>query len=193
MLLKWTGIILSEYEGKKLAAAWLNTFPGVKPWQEANADKWRKGIQGYTALGRNYVAKMFTDQNNIQVQGSGAEVAKLTIHYLSQELDINKLCLFIHDSYTFECDTLEEAKQYAKILAEKMNESWREVSKNFIIKDLPMPVDAVVSHNWYDCQEDKNLLYKYSIGTDGVRSEQTEFADTPAKEPEIEFDMEDEE
>ena len=76
-------------------------------------------------------------QNNIQVQGSGAEVAKLIIHYLSKELDIQKLCAFVHDSYTFECDTLDEAKEYAKILAEKMNEAWREVSKNFIIKDLP--------------------------------------------------------
>lgn len=171
MLLTWTGIILSEAEGKKLAKAWLNTYPGVKPWQEENANKWRAGQQGYTALGRNYIAKLFTDQNNVQVQGSGAEVAKLTLVYLDQELSMEKLCLFVHDSYTFECDTFDEAKHYAKILAEKMNEAWREVSKNFQVKDLPMPVDAVVSHNWKDCQEDENLLYKYSISSKGERSE----------------------
>lgn len=174
MLLKWTGIILTEAEGKRLANTWINTYPGVKPWQEDNAKKWRAGQPGFTALGRNYYAKLFTDQNNIQVQGSGAEVAKLTIHYLSKELDVKKLCAFVHDSYTFECDTLDEAKEYAKILAEKMNEAWREVSKNFIIKDLPMPVDAVVAKNWYDCQEDKNLIYKYSITTKGERIEKEE-------------------
>lgn len=171
MLLKWTGIVLSEAEGKKLSQAWLRTYPGVKPWQEANAGKWRKGESGYTALGRRYVAKMFTDQNNIQVQGSGAEVAKLSMHYQAKELDIRKLVVFVHDSYTYECDTLEEAKHYAKVLAEKMLEAWVEVSKNFAVKDLPMPVDAVVGKNWYDCQEDKNLIYKYSISYKGERNE----------------------
>lgn len=171
MLLKWTGIVLSEEEGKKLSRAWLNTYPGVKPWQEENARMWRAGQQGYTALGRNYVSKMFTDQNNIQVQGSGAEVAKLAKHYMSKELDIRKLCAFIHDSYTFECDTFEEAQAYAKVVAEKMHEAWYEVSRNFQVKDLPMPVKAVVGHNWHDCQEDENLLYYYNIDYKGERSE----------------------
>lgn len=192
ILLKLTGILLDEAEGKKLAAAWLRTYPGVKPWQEENAGKWRAGSPGHTALGRNYIAKLFTDQNNIQVQGSGAEVAKLTIHYLAQEIDIRKLCVFVHDSMTFECDTLDEAKHYAKVLAEKMNEAWREVSKNFKVKNLPMPVDAVVAKNWKDCQENENLIYSYHITTDGDRKECIGLA--KEEELEIDFDdMEDEE
>lgn len=171
MLLKQTGILLSEAEGKKLATAWSNNFPGVRPWQEENAAKWRRGERGYTALGRPYIAKLFTDQNNIQVQGSGSEVAKLAKYYMSQKLDIYKLCNFVHDSFTFECDTLEEAREYAKIMAECMLEAWTEASKNFAVTDLPMPVDAVVANNWYDCQEDKNLIYRYSISHEGVRSE----------------------
>lgn len=163
ILLKYTGIKLTPEQGGEIARAWKNVFPGVKVWQDENASKFNRGDLGYTALGRPYKAKMFTDQNNIMIQGSGAEVAKLAIHYFVLEgLDLKKLCVFIHDSYTFECDTLEEAQHYAKVLAECMKKSWMAVSESFLIKDLPMPVDAVVAHNWYDCQEDKNILYKYS-------------------------------
>lgn len=167
ILLKNTGIKLEFEQGASIAEAWLNIFPGVREWQQENIKKWRKGETGYTALKRPYKADRPTDFNNIQIQGSGAEVAKLAIHYcVDKGLDLSKLCVFIHDSYTFECDTLEEAKHYAEVLAHSMQEAWKAVGsggeKGFLIRDLPMPVDAVVAHNWYDCQEDKNILYKFS-------------------------------
>lgn len=174
ILLKLTGIIISEQEGRRLAKAWNVVFPGVKPWQEANATRWRAGLPGYTALGRPYIAKLFTDQNNIAIQGSGSEVAKLAHHYFDSQEDvtIDELCNFVHDSFTFELDTLEEAVKYAKALAPAMNEAWKEESKNFAVKDLPMPVKVVVAHNWYDCQEEENVLYSYDILTDGTHKEQ---------------------
>lgn len=166
ILLKLTGIYLEEAEGARLAKMWLNIFPAIKPWQTQNADNWRKGETGYTALGKPYTAKLFTDQNNIMIQGSGGEVAKLAIHYQAKEQDIKAMCNFVHDSFTYEYDTLDEAKACAKIVAHSMVDSWHEVGKNFEVTDLPMPVKACVGHNWDDLQEEENMLYVYEIKDD---------------------------
>lgn len=163
ILLANTGIALSEEEGERLAYEWLRAYPSVRGWQQDNAKKWRGEVKGYTALGRPYIAKLYTDFGNLQIQGSGAEVAKLAMHYMLKELDVYKLCAFIHDSYTFECDSLEEAKHYAKVLAESMQDAWFEVSKNFVIKDLPMPVLAGVGKNWKKLQSDEDLIYQYEL------------------------------
>lgn len=163
ILLKNTGILLSEDEGQRLANEWLRAYPSVKGWQQDNVRKWKGGVKGYTALGRPYIAKLYTQFGSIQIQGSGAEVAKLAMHYMLKELDVYKLCVFIHDSYTFECDTLDEAKHYAKVLAESMQDAWFEVSKNFVIKDLPMPVLAGVGKNWRKLQSDEDLIYQYEL------------------------------
>lgn len=170
ILLKLTGIYLEEDEGRKLSRMWLNAFKDVKPWQEENAKKWRAKQAGYTTLGRPYLAKLFTDQNNIQVQGSGAEVAKLALHYMSKKLDLTKLCNFVHDSYTWEVETLEEAKYYARVTAECMQEAWNELRVNFIDKSVDMPVVCSVAHNWAIAQEDDyedQWVYKYELNGKG--------------------------
>ena len=163
ILLANTGIALPIDEGERLAREWLNAYPSVKDWQAQNAKKWRAGIKGSTALGRPYIAKLYTDFGNVQIQGSGAEVAKLALHYMFKDLDTNKLCAFIHDSYTFECETMEEALLYAEKLANAMQKAWFEVSKNFVIKDLPMPVLAGIGKNWKKLQGDEDLLGSYEL------------------------------
>lgn len=163
ILLANTGIKLSKDEGVRLATEWNRAYPAVKAWQEKNAKMWRLGAKGYTALGRPYIANLYTDFGNLQIQGSGAEVAKLALHYLSKEVDLTKLCAFIHDSYTFEVDTLDEAKEYADKLAHCMQNAWFEIANNFAIKDLPMPVTAGVGKNWKKLQSDEDLIYSYSI------------------------------
>lgn len=175
ILLKSTGLALDEETGSKIAKRWLETYPGVKSWHQENSIKYRNGQPGITALGRVYKAKMFTDQNNIQIQGSAAEVAKLTLHKLKDtSVDLRNLCAFIHDSYTFECDSLLDAKNYANILAYTMHEAWETMCKLFAATkdsygkirgfgDIPMPVEAVVAENWKDCQENENLLYGISL------------------------------
>lgn len=163
ILLANTGIKLSLDEGYHLSTEWNRAYPAVKAWQEHNAKMWKSNSKGYTALGRPYIANLYTDFGNLQIQGSGAEVAKLALHYLSKKTDLRKLCAFIHDSYTFEVDTLEEAKEYAQILAHCMQDAWFEVGENFKIKDLPMPVTAGVGKNWKKLQSDEDLIYHYSI------------------------------
>lgn len=163
ILLANTGIALELEEGQELAKEWLAAYPSVKQWQSNNYRLWSNGAVGYTALKRPYISKLYTDFGNLQVQGSGAEVAKLALVYMLKVLKVEKLCAFIHDSYTFEVDTFEEAQHYAEILAKSMQQAWFEVSQNFKIVDLPMPVLASVGKNWKALQADQDLLYTYEV------------------------------
>lgn len=158
-----TGIALDLEEGYELAREWNNTYPSVRQWQDYNRRMWQSGSIGHTALGRPYIAKLYTDFGNLQIQGSGAEVAKLALVEMLKTLDVSKLCAFIHDSYTFEVETLDEAKHYAEVLAKTMQSAWCRVSQFFKIPDLPMPVMAAVGKNWKDLQADTNLLYTYEV------------------------------
>lgn len=163
LLLANTGIALELEKGEELAREWLNAYPEVRTWQQNNDRLWQNGAIGKTALGRPYSANLYTDFCNIQIQGSGAEVAKVALVYMLEKLDTQKLCAFIHDSYTFEVDTLDEAKYYAEVLAKSMKQAWVEVSQFFKIRDLPMPVLASVGKNWKDLQADENLIYTYEV------------------------------
>lgn len=162
ILLKNTGIILDEEKGRELAYNWLQAFPQVREWQRDNYHRWQNGLTGYTALGRPYKAKLYTDFGNLMIQGTGAEVSKLALRNLNKEIDISKLCVFIHDSYTFECDTLAEAEHYAKVLAHCMQEAWNSLKPKFKL-DVSMPVEAVVGKNWKDVQSGENLLFSYEV------------------------------
>ena len=165
ILLKLTGIYLSEGEARLYAQRWNNAFPQVKSWHQENAKKWRAGVIEKTILGRPYKAKLLTDYNNIRISGSAAEVAKLALHYMAKKLPIENMNVFIHDSYTFEFDSLDEAKEAAHIIGDAMQEAWFEVMKYSVIPDLPMPVEVTVGEpgtSWYDIQEGKNCIYIYN-------------------------------
>lgn len=171
ILTKYTGISLEPIQGEKIDKAWRKVFPVVDVWQKQNRDNFYKKILGSTALGRQYKAQLPTEQNNVMIQGTGAEVAKLGLVFCKQKgLDMRKLCVFVHDSYTFECSTLEEAKHYAKVLAESMAEAWASLTDKFKIRDIPMPVTAVVNKNWYACQEKDDHLYSFKIFSNFVQN-----------------------
>jgi DNA polymerase I-like protein with 3'-5' exonuclease and polymerase domains len=158
ILLKLTGIYLSEKEAKVYAKNWLEAFPQVKGWQSNNAREWRNGKLGTTILGRRYKAKMFTDQNNIRISGTAAEIAKLAQHYMLKKLNHKNYLMFIHDSYTWEFDTYEEAREAADVIGHSMQEAWWEVLQYCKITDLPMPVNVVIGNpgvSWYDMQEEQ--------------------------------------
>jgi len=164
ILLKLVGIWLELDEAKLYAQRWSQAFPQVKQWHQENAKKWRAGYIEYTILGRPYKAKLLTDYNNIQISGSAAEVAKLALHYMSKKIPIENMNIFIHDSYTFEFDTLEEAKEAAKVIGDSMQEAWFEVMQYSKIPDLPMPVEVTVGEprlNWFKLQEGIDCIYTY--------------------------------
>lgn len=151
---------------------WLNLFSELNKWQQECISKWRKGKLNATPLGRQYKAKLMTDFMNIMNQGAGAEVSKLALHYFRPKLKAYNeehntefmLVNFIHDSFITEGpNDPVHYEAIAKLKAECMQEAWFEMSKLFKIKDLPMPVDVSVGHNWGDLEEGENVLWSYKL------------------------------
>lgn len=170
ILVQKANVLLSERQANTDRKRWRNLWKEIFAWQEKGISAWRKGRLGSTPLGRQYKAKMMTDQLNIENQGAGAEVAKLALHYLGPSLDEAKkddvkLCNFIHDSFIIDCpDDPAIYEPMAIKLAEAMQEAWFEMSKLFRIKDLPMPVNVKVGYNWGDIEDDDiEDLWSYDL------------------------------
>jgi len=165
ILVKDAGILLTEHELKKIKNKWLNLWRVIAQWQQSGISAWRNSQPWSTPFGRRYVAKMMTDQLNIQVQGFGAEVAKLAMHYMMPRLPEYdaKMLNFVHDDYKIGCAAEEETyKAVSKVVAESMKEAWEEASKCVKIKDLPMPVEVRVGYNIGDMEEG-DFLYELEI------------------------------
>jgi len=146
---------VQDYKNK-----WHRLWPTITAWQQKGVAAWRRQQAWQTPLGRRYVGNLMTDQLNIQVSGFGAEVAKLATHYMSQRLDgltheEFMLCNFVHDSWVFEADDDPEVyKPLADVIAASMQEAWFECIQSTKIKDLPMPVEVFVGHNWGTIEKD---------------------------------------
>ena len=161
ILFKLTRIRLNISQAIVVKQKWLQFYSGINAWQTLNLKRYKQKGWWTTALGRPYKAKILTDFNNIQNSGSGAEVTKLSLKYLWEKIgsDSNiKLLNVVHDSFTLECKWGEHEK-YCDMLGESMVEGWKEMSKLFMIKDLPMPVTVCVGKTWGKAIE-KNPLYK---------------------------------
>lgn len=139
---------------------WRRIFPGIVRWQEQGIGDYHKGRLGATPFGRQYKGNLMTDQLNIANQGFGADVAKLALHYMYDDLSSHDALLvnFVHDSYLVEMDDDETAyKEVAKRMAEAMKDAWHEAAKMARITDLPMPVNVSVGHNWGDIESGKTI------------------------------------
>lgn len=173
ILVKTTNIWLSERDAGKARAKWRNLWKEIYAWQERGIAAWRKGRLGSTPLGRQYSAKMMTDQLNIENQGGAADVNKLAIHYLTPRLRAYnaehstsyRIANNIHDSFLLRgANDPVHYKHIAKILAEEMQRAWFECSKNLKITDLPMPVNVSVGFNWGDIENDDiENLYDFNL------------------------------
>ena len=156
ILLKDLNIFESESNVAKAKKKWQNMWREIAQWQQKGIANWRKNKLGSTPLGRQYAAKMMTDQLNIENQGAAAEVAKFALHYfypnLHEEVVLND---FIHDSFILSAPNDPAIYEpAAKFLAECMQEAWFEMSKLFQITDVPMPVNVKVGYNWADIEDD---------------------------------------
>lgn len=171
ILLVSTGIVLDRDRAAELIKDWKNLFPKIKLWQREGIEAWKDGKLWFTPMGRGYKGFMMTEQLNIQVQGMGAEVAKLANHYMNQRSTINDWVdyqvNFIHDSYLFVMP-IEHAEKACKLIAESMKAAWVEISRldsvgvNVKVKDLPMPVEVLVGYNWADIDNGTEIIRRYT-------------------------------
>lgn len=163
ILMNLAHLYVPESELAETKRKWLNLWSGIAKWQRKKINDWRNDLPSATPLGRRYTGGRMTDYLNIQNQGFGAEIAKLALHYMYpklQELHSEiKVLNFIHDSYILECPNDEKLyKKASEIVADSMQEAWRESTKGVAIKDLPMPVEVFVGNNWGSIEDD--YIYK---------------------------------
>lgn len=157
ILIKQAGVFMEVDEITAIRNKWLKIFPGFAAWHQAGIKAWRAKQPWATPMGRKYVANLMTDQLNICIQGFGAEVAKLALHYMLKDgwfkdNDV-KLANFIHDSYIFDApNDTEVYKEASKRIADSMSMAWQQVSSLVAVKDLPMPVQVFVGYNWGDIE-----------------------------------------
>lgn len=169
ILLQDAGLYI-ELEGTHgiyaIVCKWKRLFRQIRAWQEAGIAAYHRGHLGSTPLGRQYRGRLMTDQLNIENQGFGAEVAKLAMHYVYDDLKQYEaeMVNFIHDSYILEMPNDEGLyKPCAKLLGDAMQEAWHEGTKSVKIKDLPMPVNVAVGFNWGDIENEAlPNLYDYT-------------------------------
>ena len=98
---------------------------------------------------------------SIENQGAGAEVARIALHYIDDNLPEGvKLINFIHDSYAAECEANPVVYQKAaKVIHEGMVYAWERAP--FDKHGIPMPVEVGVAHNLKDADTLSNCLYIY--------------------------------
>ena len=165
---KNSGVWLDYSLCSNAARDWKDGFSDIKEWHEMNAHS--TGHMGSTVSGRRYKARTYTDLNNIQVQGSGAEVFKQAVNYLfkynisSGSNDVWTVNL-VHDAVVL--DAPNDPDVYipaAQALAKVFQKAWFDIMQQAPIKDLPMPVDVLVGTNWAELEyEPEKALYKYTL------------------------------
>ena len=167
IILKQSGIWIELEEIIGTREKWLSLFTGFAKWHQEGIRAWRGKRAWATPMGRKYLAKLMTDQLNLKIQGFGAEVAKLALHYMLRDgwfkaNDVN-LANFVHDSYIFDAPDDEVLyKEASQRIADAMALAWKEVSKLALVKDLPMPVTVRVGYNWGDI-EDGEFTYELKL------------------------------
>jgi DNA polymerase-1 len=122
------GIDLPLEEVASLRYNWLGIYESVKKRHKLVAEalaKAKYGVVGKTGLGRKYRTSSYTQALNIQVQGSGAELLKLLVFELPNDLSIANL---IHDEVIVDT-TKDNAKEVAEIIKEKMALTWQDYWK----------------------------------------------------------------
>lgn len=132
-------------ECKSIVAKWKKLYPKVALWHKDRfAQSNNNKLIGCTLNGRHYRALKPTDLLGIENQGLGAEVAKLSVHYLLKENPDIKMLSFIHDAVVLEAENLEQGKLYAELLVKAMVRGWFEAIKNSNYPTLSMPLEGEV-------------------------------------------------
>ena len=165
ILIKDADILLDYNVVAREMRKWKNLFHGITAWQQKGLRDFNAGRLGMTACVRKYKGRIITDHLNIQNSGTGAEIAKLAMHYMYSELkalDCN-IENFIHDSYLIDAPPDKDIHQKAAIvMANSMKEAWHEVSQHMLIKDLPMPVQVRGGYHFGDIEAGSHT-FEYKV------------------------------
>ena len=151
---------LSRSESKIIIDNYYNSYPALKEFMSNQINFARENGFVQTILGRkrflndinsrNGMIRSSAERNaiNTPVQGSAADIIKLSMINIADELKNNslksKLILQVHDELVFDVP-LEEVDLIKKIIIDKMENAYE--------LKVPLTVDLGVGNNWLDSQK----------------------------------------
>jgi len=142
------GIDLSVDDAQEIRNKFFGYFASFKNWHEKVKRELKefKESRGYTLLGRKYVAHTFPDAVNYPVQGSGADLLKLSVLMFDAEMRKEglkaKVVNLVHDEIVVECQ-----KDDADTVKELLEKAMKHAGK-VILKRVPVEVESIIKDRW---------------------------------------------
>jgi DNA polymerase-1 len=137
------GVQLTEHEAADFRARFFRAYPGLKRWHQTRPDS---AIDTRTLAGRRRLAvSAFTEKLNSPVQGTGADLLKLTLAYLWEDRQAQPSAVpanVVHDEIVLECDA-NAAPGVAAWLVAHMERAGR-----VVLRDVPIVADVEVMVDW---------------------------------------------
>ena len=143
-----------EARGRKLIDDYFTNYPKVQRFLQSTANRASRDRKLRTLAGRvrkfgegsgiDDKGAMRREAMNYPIQGSSADIAKLALYYIREELkDLDaRLINSIHDEFVVEC-----AEDLSKEVSERMQKAMVKAGEK-LLKKVPVEVEVVVSHEW---------------------------------------------
>lgn len=145
---KTYGVELSLDMAQKIRENFFEYYTAYRAWHERVKRELKefKESRGYTLLGRPYVAHTFPDAVNYPIQGSGADLLKLSVLMFDAETKREgiraKVVNLVHDEIVVECEE-SKAERVAELLHKAMKHAGR-----IVLKKVPVEVEVAINKRW---------------------------------------------
>ena len=147
------GVDMSIEEARRFREVFFSTFQGIKTWHERIKKELKtKGeVRVKTLCGKTMIAHTFTDAANYPIQGTGAELLKLSVLIFSQELkrsfpdkfhEVANVVNLVHDEIVVEAKE-EHKEEVANLLKKSM-----EKAGAIILKDVAVETEISINKQW---------------------------------------------
>ncbi|MEN3027892.1 MAG: bifunctional 3'-5' exonuclease/DNA polymerase, partial [Aquificaceae bacterium] len=139
---KTYGVDLPLETAQKIRESFFSYYSAIRAWHEKVKKELKdfKESRGHTLLGRAYTAHTFPDAVNYPIQGSGADLLKLSVLMFDAELRREnlkaKVVNLVHDEVLVECEE-SVAQKVAELLHRAMKHAGR-----IVLKKVPVEVEV---------------------------------------------------
>ncbi|MCX8060611.1 MAG: DNA polymerase, partial [Aquificaceae bacterium] len=142
------GVDLSLETAQRIRESFFSYYTNIRAWHEKVKRELKdfKESRGHTLLGRSYVAHTFPDAVNYPIQGTGADLLKLSVLMFGAELKREhleaKVVNLVHDEIVVECE-----ESIAERVAELLRRAMRHAGK-IVLKKVPVEVEVAINKRW---------------------------------------------
>ncbi|MDW8433748.1 MAG: bifunctional 3'-5' exonuclease/DNA polymerase [Aquificaceae bacterium] len=142
------GVDLNLETAQSIRESFFSYYSTIRAWHERVKRELKdyKESRGHTLLGRHYVAHTFPDAVNYPIQGSGADLLKLSVLMFDAELKKEKieanLINLVHDEIVVECEE-KDAERVSQLLLKAMKSAGK-----IILKRVPVEVEVTIKERW---------------------------------------------